>query len=79
MDNNNCAVRRLRTFENKICRIISQRVRDISINEQRKKFNKEVQEELCLAPVTIVNYSHKWTKNTVVRPYYEKKKLLEKL
>jgi len=45
-------VRRLRTFENKIWRMICGPVRDTRTNEWRRKFNEEVQDELGLAPVT---------------------------
>ncbi|KAL4131010.1 hypothetical protein QTP88_008370 [Uroleucon formosanum] len=41
-----------RTFENKIWRMICGSVRDARTNEWRRKFNKELQEELGLAPVT---------------------------
>ncbi|KAL4089314.1 hypothetical protein QTP88_024368 [Uroleucon formosanum] len=44
--------RRLRTFENKIWRKICGPVRDAGTNDWRRKFNKELQEELGLAPVT---------------------------
>jgi hypothetical protein len=44
--------RRLRTFENKIWRRICEPVRDARTNEWRRKFNKEIQEELGLVPVT---------------------------
>lgn len=44
-------VRRVRTFENKIWRTICRPVNDKSTNEWRRKFNKELQEELSKAPV----------------------------
>lgn len=44
--------RRLRTFESKIWRTICGPVRNTRINEWSKKFNKKLQEELGLAPVT---------------------------
>ncbi|KAL4113770.1 hypothetical protein QTP88_017351 [Uroleucon formosanum] len=48
----NVTKRRLRTFENKIWRKICGPVRDAGTNVWRRKFNKELQEELGLAPVT---------------------------
>jgi len=42
----------VKTFENKIWRMICGQVRDIRTNEWKRKFNKELQEELGLAPVT---------------------------
>ncbi|KAL4113792.1 hypothetical protein QTP88_017365 [Uroleucon formosanum] len=48
----NVTKRRLRTFENKIWRKICGPVRDAGTNDWRRKFNKELQEELGLAPVT---------------------------
>jgi len=44
--------RRLRTSENKIWRKICGPVSDAKTNEWRRKFNKKLQEELGLAPVT---------------------------
>lgn len=44
--------RRLRTFENKMWRIICGPVYDNSIGAWRRKFNWELQGELVLAPVT---------------------------
>jgi hypothetical protein len=51
MENKSVMKRRLRTFEYKIWRMICGRVRDARTNEWRRKFNKELQEELSLAPV----------------------------
>jgi len=45
-------VRGLRTFENKIWRMICKSVHDKRTSGWRRKFNKNLQEELGKAPVT---------------------------
>lgn len=45
-------VRQLRTFENKIWLMICRPFPDTRTNEWKRKFNKELQEELGLTPVT---------------------------
>lgn len=42
-------VRRLRTFENKIWRMILEPVRDTKTNEWRRKFNKELKKKTGLS------------------------------
>jgi len=42
----------LRSFKNEAWRIKCEPIRDTQTNKRRRKFKKELQQELCLAPVT---------------------------
>lgn len=72
--------RRLRTFENKIWRIICGPVYDNRTGVWRRKFNGELQDELELAPVTsfIIGQQIQWLGNVMRRSEEETvRKVLE--